>query len=62
MKMNRKLLSKNGVPLSPMVAKENGYFDEFLATVRAINPVTTTKSSEEMVHELRQNGTVIPDR
>jgi hypothetical protein len=36
-------------------------FDNFLDTVRSIQPVKASKSSEEMIRALRESGSVIPN-
>jgi hypothetical protein len=68
---NRKLLAK--VPkglkttlindalsqaLTAMEKREN--FDSFLESVRSIQPVKVSKTSEELVRELRESGSAIP--
>jgi hypothetical protein len=44
--------------LTTMEKEEN--FDAFLKAVRAIKRVKAAKSSEEMVQELRETGTIVP--
>ena len=37
------------------------HFDRFLESVHAVKPVKVSKTSEQMVRELRETGTIVPN-
>ena len=45
--------------LSAMEKRE--HFDRFLESVHAVKPVKVSKTSEQMVRELRETGTIVPN-
>lgn len=46
--------------LSNLERQEN--FNTFLKTIKALKPVAVSKSGAEMLHELRETGTIKPNK